>query len=84
MFLEGVPMPFDLELAPGLPAFAGVPSCCQAKPAPVLHARRVSPSRITWDNGTPIATVSIDVPGSEQDLLIRQLSRRVDVRGVKR
>ena len=68
-------MPFDLELVPGLPAFAGVMS--------VLHARRVSPSRIVWDNGTPIATVSIDVPGSDQELLIRQLCRRVDVREVK-
>jgi len=65
-----------LDLDPGLPAFAGVMS--------VLHARRVSPSRIAWEDGTPIATLTIDVPGSDLDLLVRQLSRRVDVREVTR
>ncbi|MCU1600907.1 MAG: hypothetical protein JWO22_1616 [Frankiales bacterium] len=77
-------MPLELELVPGLPAFTGVPGCCQAKPAPVLHARRVFPSRIVRNDGTPIATVTIDVPGSDQALLIRQRCRRADVREVKR
>jgi hypothetical protein len=69
-------MPFDLELSPGLPALAGVMS--------VLHARRVSPSSIAWEDGTPIASLLLDVPGCDQDLLLRQLCRRVDVRGVRR
>ena len=70
-------MSYDLclELDPGLPAFAGVMS--------VLHARRVSPSRIAWVDGTPIARLTLDVPGSDVDLLARQLSRRVDVREVR-
>lgn len=68
-------MPLDLELSPGLPALAGVMS--------VLHARRVSPSSIAWTDGTPIARLVLDVQGSDLELLTRQLSRRVDVRGVR-
>ena len=53
----------------------------------VLHARRVSPSRIAWvdasPDGTPIARLALDVPGSDLELLARQLSRRVDVRKVR-
>jgi hypothetical protein len=74
-------MSYDLclELDPGLPAFAGVMS--------VLHARRVSPSRIAWvdasPDGPPIARLALHVPGSDRELLARQLSRRVDVREVR-
>ena len=65
----------DLVLSPGLPALAGAVS--------VLHARRVSPTRIEWVDGVAIADLRLEVEGCDLELLARQLCRRVDVRGVR-